>query len=218
MIMKYFQLIARGLSRSTAILLLLSVCACGARTGPWIPDTRPLAPPLCSPTTGTVHVSLLPDSLSPSLQMARTVRVEWLFWRSCATDIPTDPSQGIGGRQGASCSFAQYSNGAGNAYGDDCAGPVGGNPPADWHVQGATFTPSRGIGFDFFGTVQGNVCVRGTVHFSDGSMSSIPTRMWRVQLDAPVSNPSIGFFMGMDSGVDPTFSQLSSSSPDCPAT
>jgi predicted small lipoprotein YifL len=214
--MNHVELIARRASWLAAILLLLSVGSCG-RTGPWIPDARPLAPPLCSRTTGTVHVSLSPDPINPSLRMAQIVRVEWLFWKRCATDIPTDPTQGIGGRQGAACSINQSRSGLQEEiqYSGDCAGPSGGQPPAEWHVGRSTAQPSS-IGFDFLGEVQGNVCVRGAVHFSDGSTSPIPTRMWRVQLDAPVRNPPIGFFIGRDAGIDPTFSQMSSSSPDCP--
>jgi hypothetical protein len=216
MTMKCFELIARRTSGPAAILLALFVGSCG-RTAPWIPDARPLAPPLCSRTTGTVNVLLSPDPNNPSLRMAQIVRVEWDFWRRCATDIPTDPSQGIGGRQSAFCSITQSRRGLQEEiqYGGDCAGPPGGQPPAEWHVVRST-GPSSNIGFDFVGEVQGNVCVRGTVHFSDGSTSPIPTRMWRVQLDAPVRIPSIGFFMGREAGVDPTFSQLSSSSPNCP--
>lgn len=215
--MKYLEFIARRASELTAILLAFSVAACGARTGPWIPDTRALAPPLCSRTTGTVHFSLSPDPITPSLLMARTTRVEWLFGRRCATDLPTDPSQGIGGRQSDFCTITQYIP----SYQDlQYGGGCNDLSRADWHTDlGSSIAQPSSIGFDFVGEIQGNVCVHGTVHFSNGSTSPLPTRLWRVQLDAPVSNPPIGFFMGIDTaGVDPTFSQLSSSSPECPET
>jgi hypothetical protein len=217
--MKYFEFIPRRANGLAAILLLLLVCSCNPASV--IPDTRALAPPLCSHTTGTAHVSLSLNPASPSLRMAQITRVEWEFWRRCATDIPTDPAQGIGGRQTYNCSIQQELGGS--LVGEYCAtgSQVLGAPPAEWHVEGQTFEPSRSnINFDFFGEVQGNVCVRLTAHLSDGTTPPPVTRLWRVQLDAPgITIPSIGFFMGIDAaGVDPTFSQLSSSTPDCPLT
>lgn len=197
----------------TFVIILVS--GCGARTGLRVPDTRPFAPPLCSSTTNTLVVSLTPDPIVPTSHINSLTRVVWDIYRKCATDIPSDPSQGIGGRQGRGCTITQYvGRNSSPEFGGDCIGPPGGPDPADWHVTGTTNTPGN-MSFTFFGNIQGNVCVSGTAFFSNGLSVEIPQRMWRVQLDGGVLIPPIGYWL-RSTPTDPTAVPASSSAVGCP--
>ncbi len=196
-----------GISTSLCIVSLLLGCNGGA-VGP---DNRPLAPPLCSNTTGTVNVSMSPDPRIPSsLEISR---VEWTFQRKCATNIPVDPNEGIGGRQGAHCEITQYVRGN-TEYGGDCIGPGVSDPPASWHV-GTTGSQPSNVNFNFVGTIQGNVCVSGTVLFTNGTSASFGPRLWRVQLDDGIQLPAVGYWIGA-TPTDPSIIQISSSAMGCP--
>jgi hypothetical protein len=159
-----------------AFSLGLVLLPCGARTGLNFPDTRPLPPPLCSEPI-SVQVLLTPDPDIPSVHADRVSRVDWNFRRRCATDVPQDPREGRGGRLSHGCYITQYVRG-GTEIGGDCIGAGFDPAPTNFRV-GTTFNRPNNIGFMFI-TSPGNICVSGTVHFSDGTPPTpIPLRMWR---------------------------------------
>lgn len=187
-----------------AIIAITLIPGCGARTGPLTPDTRPLAPPLCTNNTHTIRVALAPDPGIPTTKVMS--KVTWNFRRTCATSIPTDPAQGRGGRQSHHCFVTQYARG-GTEYSGDCEGG-----PTNWRVTSSSNQPDR-MSFDFFGPIIGNICIGGTAEFTDGTSLPLGPKLWRVASGIP----EITYLLAAQP-VDPTLGWAPAASDGCPDT
>lgn len=168
------------------------VVGCGAPTGPFIPDTRPQAPPLCTSDNFSLPISVGRDPLAAIPSAKDIDRVTWSVHRICATSIPPDSAGGRGGRATANCFITQYVHGD-TVVGGTC---VDGSPA--WFALGAASQPDR-VGFNLNGAVIGNVCVRGTVFFTDDTMLDLPMRAFRVASGIP----DISFGYGDSSDIPP---------------
>jgi hypothetical protein len=186
-----------------AVIAVTLISAC-SRTGPLTPDTRPLAPPLCSNNTNTIRVTLTRDPDIPTAKMMS--KVTWNFQRTCATSIPPDPAQGRGGRQSNHCFVTQYARGN-TEYSGNCEGG-----PANWRVQSSSNQPER-MSFDFFGNILGNICISGRAEFTDGTSMTFGPRMWRVASGIPEI-----MYLLTARPVDPTLGWSPASSDGCPDT
>ena len=212
--MKRLQLTHPIVVACSSAALALSLSCGGPAPGPFILDSRPTAPPLCSQTIRTIRVSLTPDPAVPSTHFNSITRIEWeLFWK-CAISIPVNPDEGIGGRNTRACFLTQYVDGSPLREGN-CNPPVGsGDPPPDFRVVRTTNIHDS---FNFeLDTTQGNICIRGRVFFLDGTPTlALPFRMWSVPLEGGEPIPDIGFTL-RNTPTDPFPYHRSPSAAGCP--
>jgi hypothetical protein len=170
-------------------------------------------PPLCSEDVRTIRVSLTSDPEIPSAHGNSIQSVEWDIAMKCAIGPPTNESNG--GRNGNSCHVFQ-AVGGGQSYAGGCMGPGVSEPLAAFHLVRTT-SNANNMNFDF-ATTQGNICVRATVNFSDGTPPlTIPWRMWRVPALTGEPIPDIGFTL-RNSPTEPFPYMRSSSAEGCPNT
>ena len=162
--------------------LSASLVACGARTGLHSPDRPPTPPSLCSNATTTMTFQLITDPDAPPLATDPAITgVEWHMSGKC------DPSDGQGGGRSFNCTVINAANRSPEISGDCIGSPGSTTNPPSWHVATTInqFDQPMNVGFTFFGTLQGNVCVVGRVFFSDGTIRQFGRNMWPVQITPP---------------------------------
>ena len=185
--------------------LIVLVGGCGARTGPEVPtfiDRRPEAPPPCRSTPPTITV--VPDMRLPTPATLPVGRqgmrfVDWRISVTCA-DGPNPPnSDRIGPRRILNCNIIGGTSGLATSrrITGDCVGFSSTGTPASFQVDD-TVPGQPGTLIRQFVAMRitgGNVCIRGTVTFGNGSTQPFGPAMWRV---TTVGAPTMGFVVGPD--------------------
>ncbi|TFI56517.1 hypothetical protein E2493_19750 [Sphingomonas parva] len=122
--------------------------------------------------------------------------VDWTISNTCATQSPPNPpgSTAIGPRRRLLCFILNGIDGIATEQrvSGDCTGIPGGGTPATFQVDG-TVPGQPGTRTRQLVAMQitgGNVCIRGTITYADGSTQEMEETMWRVTTSGA---PAMGY-------------------------